>query len=265
MKNNVLEIKNCFSGYKGIPVIKDISFNITEGEFVGLIGPNSAGKTTLLKTISRILKVLHGEIRLFGKNIESYSYKEYSKLVSFTTKVTDYSLKFTVEEFLYLGRYPYFSEETRTDSWNYVTNVMEKIRLSHLRYKKLNELSSGELQQVIISQSVVQDAKLMLLDEPVSHLDISHQVDILDVLHKLNKDKNITILATFHELNLASEYCDKIILISEGKIKSIGAPCEVLDYKVLEEVYKTSLIVKENPISKKPYVFPVPSMWKNEE
>ncbi|MFN3550381.1 MAG: ABC transporter ATP-binding protein [Endomicrobiia bacterium] len=255
----ILKIENLYSGYKNFIVLKNINLKITKGEFVGLIGPNASGKSTLFKTIVRILKIQNGKIFLYNKDIKKYKFKDLAKIVAFSSNITDYSLNFKVKEFLLLARYP----------WGFLNNnfdfILSEFELTELIYKTLKELSSGELQRVLIAQALLQTPELLLLDEPVSHLDIAHQIKILDKLKKFNLENKLTILASFHELNLASEYCDRLILLFNGEIKKQGLPSEVLDYKTIEEVYNTKVIIKENPISKKPYVFPVPIMWKNND
>lgn len=246
----ILVVSDLTTGYKKNAVIKNISFEIGESEFIGIIGPNASGKTTLLRTIARVLPFWSGEIFVDGKDIKKYDHKEFARTVSFATKITNYSLNFKVKDFLVLGRYPWGFQY-------FDISLCEEFEIVPLFEKRLRELSSGELQRVIVAQSIVQTSKVLLLDEPISHLDISHQITILNYLKKINKQQKITILSSFHELNLAGEYCDKLILISNGEIKKIGSVEDVLDYRILEEVYKTTIVVKINPISKKPYVIPV--------
>jgi len=255
----ILKVENLFSGYKNFDVLKNISFSVFSGEFLGIIGPNASGKTTLLRTIAKVIPEYKGIILLLGKNIKNYGFKEFAKNVAFATNITDYSLNYEVKDFISLSRYP----------WNFEAYDEELLyrdfEINNIFDKKLFELSSGELQRVIVAQAVAQTTKLLLLDEPVSHLDVGHQIRILDILKKINQERKLTIIASFHELNLASEYCDRLILLHCGEIKKIGKAQEVLDYKVLEEVYNTQVVVKNNPISNKPYVIPVPMMWKNSQ
>lgn len=253
----ILRVENLYSGYGNIDVIKDVSFEVLEGEFVGIIGPNASGKSTLLKTIARVIKIRKGNIFIEGKNITQFSYKQFAQIVGFGTNITEYSLNYRVKDFIFLARYP----------WNFsqidYEMLYEEFELKNILNKKLRELSAGELQRVIITQVFAQTPRLFLFDEPVSHLDIGHQINILDKLKKINLDKKITILSSFHELNFAIEYCDRLILLYDGKIKKIGSPREVIDYKILEEVYNAKIIVKNNPISNKPYIIAVPMMWSS--
>ncbi|MEN3013367.1 MAG: ABC transporter ATP-binding protein [Endomicrobiia bacterium] len=253
----ILKVEELVSGYQDIDVIKKISFSISTGEFVGIIGPNASGKSTLLKTIAGVVKIKSGRVLINDKDIMDYHHKELAKTVGLSTNITDYSLNFKVRDFILLARYPWNFSEINYEE------LYEEFELKSILKKTLKELSSGELQRVLIAQLVAQTPQIFLLDEPVSHLDVGHQIGILDKLKRINLEKKITILASFHELNLAVEYCDRLILLFNGEIRKIGTPKEVMDYRILEEVYNTKLIVKTNPISEKPYVIPVPMMWNN--
>jgi len=146
----ILKVENLYSGYSNFVVLKNISFIVEEGQFIGIIGPNASGKTTLLKTICKILPVLKGKILVFGKDIKNYSYKEYAKLVAFATNVTDYSMNYRVKDFITLARYP----------WNFnpynEKELYKEFELEEILDKQLFELSSGELQRVIVAQSLAQ-------------------------------------------------------------------------------------------------------------
>jgi iron complex transport system ATP-binding protein len=159
-----------------------------------------------------------------------------------------------------MGRYPYIERfQKLSDQDNQVIeDSMKLIDIEHLSDRKLSELSGGERQRVYICQSLVQEPQLILLDEPTSHLDISHQVQILDLLTKLNKQKNITVIIILHDLNLASEYCDRLILLNQGKIVKDDTVKNVLKYDIIEQVYKTIVVVLENPVSKRPHIVLVP-------
>ena len=131
-----------------------------------------------------------------------------------------------------------------------------------VRSRKVNELSGGEKQRVYLAQALAQAPKLLLLDEPTAHLDIGHQIEVMDLIQKLNKERNITVLAVLHDLNIASEYCSKLALLDEGRIKISGTPSEVLTYQNIEQVYKTVVVVKDNPLSSKPFVIPVSKNYR---
>lgn len=262
---NMLEVKKLICGYDHNEIIKDVSFLVREKEIVGIIGPNGAGKTTLFRAITRILKPYQGSIAYRGKDIEDVSYADLAKDIAVLPQVLSVPFSFTVEEFVAMGRFPYVGRLSRLKKKDFAI-IEESMNLTDtfkLRNRFINELSGGERQMTYIAQALAQEPKLILLDEPTAHLDIAHQIKILDLINRLNKQKNLTVIMVLHDLNLASQYCHNLILINEGKVHKIGPPKEVLAYEVIEEVYKTVVVVKENPISKKPYVFLVPTDLNN--
>lgn len=257
---SILELKNVFCGYDGEYVLKDVSFSISEGEFVGIIGPNGCGKTTLFRTITKVLNPKNGSILYKDKDIKNIHLKDLAKEIAVVLQVFEVTFSYTVEEFVLMGRFPHKNrfETLNNKDFEIVKNSMKSVDIYNLKDKKIQELSGGEIQKVQIAQAISQEPKLLLLDEPTSHLDIKYQVEILDLIKRLNKEKKISVVIIFHDLNLASEYCEKLILLNSGKIHKIGEPSSVLTYQIIEEVYRTVVIVNENPVSKKPCVFLVP-------
>ncbi len=261
---NFLVAENLTSGYEKQVVIQDISFSLKEREFIGLVGPNGAGKSTLLRVLNRILGIWEGKLTFKGKNLEEYSIKELAKEIAFLPQNIETPFSYTVEEFILLGRYPYFDYFGRYNSQDkkILEEIMNLTDILSLKDKKINHLSGGEKQRVFLAQTLIQEPKLLLLDEPVAHLDIKHQIEILDLIKRENQEKGITTIVVLHDLNLASEYCERIILVSEGKIYKIGTPEEIITYQNLEEVYKTVVVVEKNPLSSRPYVLLVPQWNK---
>ncbi len=252
----MLNVKDITCGYGEKSILFDMSLSVKKGEFFGIIGPNGSGKTTLLRAISNIIKLKHGCILFEDADIVKIKFKEFAKQTAVVPQTFEAS-HISVEEFVLLGRIPHFSSlqffETRGDL-NIARKSMEMTDILHLKDKFIDELSGGERQLALIAKALTQEPKLMLLDEPTAHLDISHQAIIMDLLKKLNKKLNLTVIMVLHDLNLASEYCDRLSLINEGRICKLGTPKEVLDFKIIEEVYKTVVIVEDNPVSAKPYV-----------
>jgi len=252
---NLLEVKNLICGYDGTEVIRDISFSIHQGEFLGILGPNGAGKTTLFRAITGILKPSSGKVYYCGREITEIPPRELAREIAVLPQMFEISFSFSVEEFVSMGRFAHrkrlegFKKEDRVA----VEKAMEMTEISNLKSKGVNQLSGGERQRVLLAQALAQEPKLILLDEPTTHLDIRHQIEILDLLGELNKN-GLTIAAILHDLNLAGEYCTRLIMLNDGKIEIEGRPEEVLDYRVIERVYRTVVVVKENPISKKPYI-----------
>jgi len=253
-----LELKNVTAGYKNKIVLHDISFNVEKQEFIALIGPNGAGKTTLFRVLLGILAVKSGEIIFQGKRLETLSLLYRAQHIASLPQIYASNIHFNVGEFILLGRFPYGDRFHRITSEDRKISdrVIEILELQKLKTVKVNELSGGDLQRVLIAQALVQEPELLLLDEPTAHLDIGHQIEIMDILYNLNQE-GLTIITVLHDLNLASEYCQRLILLNNGRIIKDGPPYDVLDYKIIEEVYNTWVVIKENPYTHKPFVLPV--------
>ncbi|OGS26522.1 MAG: hypothetical protein A2297_02855 [Elusimicrobia bacterium RIFOXYB2_FULL_48_7] len=260
---NLLDIKNLSCGYDGKEIIKNISFSVNKGAFLGILGPNGAGKTTLFKALAKFLKPMNGGIIFQGENTAGISAGNLAKKVAVLPQVLDVPFSFTIEEFVLLGRHPHLKklEIPKKKDYAIVENAMAKLDIDYLRHRKLKDLSGGERQRALIAQALAQEPELLLLDEPVNHLDIKHQIEILDLLKDLNS-AGLTVIIILHDLNLASEYCDNLLLLNDGRIHSSGTAESVLKYEILEEVYKTVLIVEKNPLSGKPYILLVSKFTK---
>ena len=260
----MLNIKNLCFKYKNEEVLKDIDFHLEKNDFVGIIGPNGSGKSTLLKNISRILDPNEGVIYLDQKLLNEYSSKELAKKMAVVPQNTNVDFNFTVYDIIMMGRNPYqgkWGKINEKDS-EIVNEVMEVTDTKYLEDKKINQLSGGERQRVIIARSLAQKPDLLLLDEPTSSLDINYQGEIFDLISELNEKLSLTIIVVSHDLNLASQYCDDLILLSKGKIYAVGSPEEVLTEKNIREVYNTEVIIKRNNITDRPYVTLIPRNYK---
>ena len=252
----LVRINNLSGGYHKTAVIKDISFDIKKGDFLGIIGPNGSGKSTLLKLMSRALRPCSGNITLEGKDIEGMDLKEFCRKVAFVPQDTLINFSFSVEEIVLMGRIPHLKRmqfEGKAD-FSIAERALGLTDTLYIKEKAIDELSAGERQRVIIAKALAQEPMLLFLDEPTSHLDIGHQVQILNLLKKLNKEQDLTVVMVMHDLNLASEYCDRIILLDQGSVFKNDTPEQVLTYQNIEAVYKTIVVVNKNPVSKKPYV-----------
>ncbi len=256
---SILEVKDLFCGYDGKNVIRDVSFCLEEKGFLGIIGPNGAGKTTLLKTIARLIHPSAGKIIYRGRNIFEFKTRDLAREIAVLPQTMEMVFSYSVEEFVSLGRFPHLNRFSRFSAHDReaVKQALVLTEIADLKERKINELSVGEKQRVFIAQGLAQEPNFMILDEPTAHLDIAHQVEILSLLRRLNAEKGLSVLLILHDLNMAAEFCKNLILLNAGKIHSSGTPSEVLTYQNIEEVYRTVVIVKENPLSKKPYVFVV--------
>lgn len=252
----MLCIKGLDCGYYDRQILRDINLEVSARGMVGIIGPNGSGKTTLLRAVSRLLKPKGGSIHLDGKDIWQMKYGELAKKIAVVSQgASEETL--TVEEFVLLGRIPYFEglQFLETDhDFEVAEECMTLTGVIKLKDRPIGQISGGERQLALIARALTQEPALLLLDEPTTYLDIAHQVEILDLIRRFNRKTGLTVLMVLHDLNLASEYCDKLVLLSNGRVRKQGAPEEVLDYRTIEEVYKTVVVVKKNPISKKPYI-----------
>jgi len=252
----VLNIESVSFSYDAVDVLEKVSFKVEQGDFVGIIGPNGSGKSTLLKCLSRVLDVKAGDIRLYDKPISEYRRKELARNMAVVSQDTDVSFGFTCEEIVFMGRSPYlgrFSSETETDH-AIVRNAMQLTNTEHLAKRVVTEISGGERQRVFIAQALAQQPRVLLLDEPTSHLDIKHQAEILDLIAELNERDGLTVIAVMHDLNLAALYCDHLIMLREGQVYSIGDAHEVITAQNIEEVYGAKVLVTTHPVAQKPQV-----------
>lgn len=252
----ILEAKNIVHRYDEKEVLKNISLKVEEKEFLGIIGPNGSGKTTLLKVMSRGIKPTKGGISFKGKNILSLKTKFVAANIAMVPQEEMSFFPFTVFEVVLMGRSPYirrFSWETKDDIL-VTENSMKLADVFHLKDRRIDELSSGERQRVIIARGLAQKPKILLLDEPTSHLDINHQVDIFNLLKRLNEKENITIVVVLHDINLASKYCSKLILLNKGRIYKEGTINKVITKNIIKEVYGINVKLIKNPETQTPNV-----------
>ena len=252
-----LEVKNFSCGYQDKFVLGTIDFSIDKGAISGIIGPNGSGKTTLFRGITTELEAKSGSVILDGKNIRDMSHRERARSISVVAQHI-FATDITVEDYVLMGRQPYrekFQLFETAEDYQLAHHYMHLTDIYHLRDKFMSKVSGGELQLANIARALTQQPKLLLLDEPTSHLDITHQVQILNLVQKLNEEMNLTVLMIIHDLNLAGEYCDQLIMLNNGKIFKQGLPDEVLNYQVIEEGYKTVVVVRPNPVSGNPAVF----------
>ncbi|HPP06642.1 MAG TPA: ABC transporter ATP-binding protein, partial [Syntrophorhabdaceae bacterium] len=254
----LFSLKNVYFSYKNKIVLSNISLDIKKGDFIGIIGPNGSGKSTLIRIMAGFLEPEEGIVLFKGKDIKRYHVKDLARDIAVLPQTIDVFYPYRVFDFISIARYPHIGwglSEARKDD-DFIANIMDIMEISHLKDRRITELSQGELQRVFIAQCIAQDPVVLILDEPVSHFDIRYQIKTLEILDGLGKE-GMTIVMVLHDLNLASEFCKKIVLISEGTVFKVGTSQEVLTYKNIEHVYKTVVVVKENPISNRPYIVPI--------
>jgi iron complex transport system ATP-binding protein len=252
----MLEIRDLSAGYGHRHVLEQISLKASEGEVVGVIGPNGSGKTTLLKTITKVLEPISGTVLIDGTNVDEMQSKEIAKKVAVVSQVISINFEFTVEDIVLMGRTPYIKGSETVEDINIVKDAMEKTNTLFLKDRLITQLSGGELQRVIIARAFAQDPKVLLLDEPTSHLDITNQIDILNLVKHASR-KGMVVVAVIHDLNLAAYYCDKICLLQDGKLISVGTPDQVLTPQNIERAFNIPVEVIPNEITNSLYVIPV--------
>jgi iron complex transport system ATP-binding protein len=256
---NIFELASLSAGYGGAPVLKGLSMDIGEGEFISMIGPNGAGKSTILKVLTGDLVPTSGTAFFRGRPLRDFRQRDLARHYSIVHQSKETLLPFTVRDFIRMGRFPHqgaFVVESDMDSET-IRWAAETTGVRDLLQRRLTELSGGELQLVRIAHALAQNSRVILLDEPVSHLDIQHAVMIMDILWKLYHE-GATVVAVLHDINIASDYSSRIIGVKSGGIFFNGVPGEVLRYDLVEALFDTRCIVMKNPTTGRPFVYPVP-------
>ncbi len=254
----IIETNNLSFSYGKEVILKELNIIFGGNKFISIIGPNGSGKTTLLKLLLRLLKSDNGEIKLDGSNLKKYTNKELAKEISYVPQKSEIDFEFTVYEIVSMGRAPYIKnleKEAKKDK-EIIENAMKMTNTWKFREKYINCLSGGELQMVMIARAIAQDTKIIILDEPISHLDIHHQVEIMNTLQKINKEKEALIITVLHDINLASQYSDEILLLNNGEIVAKGEPKKVITKENIKKVYNMEFLFLEHPRNKLPYILP---------
>ena len=250
-------------GRKGIavssPVLKEVSVEIAPGEVVGILGPNGSGKSTLLKVLMRILVPQKGIIEMFGQPYSSLNQGEISRRVAFVPQETQQAFPFTINEMVLMGRHPHHSR-TWSLGWEgsrdraVAIQAMKDLNVFHLGDRLITNVSGGERQRAVIARALAQEPEVLLLDEPTAFLDLYHQLDIIRIVRRLNQERGLTVVLVSHDLNLASQYCDRVLLFKDGEIVKIGHPQEVICREYLESIYGCQVIIDAHPQSGMPRV-----------
>lgn len=241
-------------GYSDNLILHGIDLTIPKGDFVGIIGPNGSGKSTLLGLMSGVLVPTGGAIYVKGKAIPDTLPRELAKHMAVVPQSTELAYDFTAYEIVAMGRYPHqgrWSQESQKDR-DVIRLAMEETGVWELRNQMVTHMSGGERQRVVIARALAQEPELILLDEPTSNLDINYQIEIFDLLREFNRQGK-TIVVVSHDLNLASLYCERLLLVSGGRVFAFGTPDEVLTVKHIRDVYNTEVVISRK-YSGRPYV-----------
>ncbi|EML6499711.1 ABC transporter ATP-binding protein [Clostridioides difficile] len=236
----MLKTNNLSVGYNNNVVISNINVEVKNGEILCLLGSNGAGKTTLLRSLSKLISPIKGEIYLNGVNISCISRKALSKKMALVLTNRLLGDLMTVQDIVNIGRYPYtgfFGNLSKKDLIM-VDEALESVDALHLKKRYFDELSDGEKQKVLVARALVQEPEIIILDEPTTHLDIKHRLELINILKKLSKEKSISVILSLHEIDIALKSCDKVALIKNNKVIAYGQPEDVVDEDIINSLYE---------------------------
>lgn len=245
---SIIKLSNIEFSYKEIKsdsdfLLCDINLLINKGDFLSILGPNGSGKSTLIKLITGYLEAQNGVITLEGKELKDYKRKDIAKIIAYVPQIPTSIYPFSVYEIIAMGRFPYLDLsgfEKRKDI-EVIDKTIEIMELSHIANKGINEISGGEAQRAFIGRALVQEPKILLLDEPNAHLDIKHQISIFNLLKKLNDKEGITIVTVMHDLNLTSLYSSRVVMLKNGKIFLDGKVNDALIPEKIKNVFEVDV------------------------
>ncbi|MEW6545004.1 MAG: ABC transporter ATP-binding protein [Nitrospirota bacterium] len=243
-------------------VLKDLTFEVRSGQILGVIGPNGSGKTSLLKLLARILRPQRGTVALFGQALGTMKQEAVARTVALVPQETALAFPFTITEVVLMGRFPHHRHGGPFGGFGWdgpedlrlAEEAMRETDVLHLAGRPVGDVSGGERQRAVIARALAQEPKVLLLDEPTAFLDLHHQVEICELLRRLNEAQGLTVVVASHDLNLAGQYCDRLMLLRDGQVVRIGSPEEVLRSEVLEPVYRCRVLVDCHPDSGLPRV-----------
>jgi iron complex transport system ATP-binding protein len=240
-------------------VLKGLSCLILSGRVLGILGPNGSGKSTLLKLLARVYQPQKGTIEILGESLSGLSQLDVAKRVALVPQETLQVFPFTISEMVLMGRSPHHQgwggwHWEDSQDWAVAQNAMEELDVAHLGNRLVTEVSGGERQRAVIARALVQEPQILLLDEPTAFLDLHHQLDIARIIKRLNRERGLTVILVSHDLNLASQYCDQVLLLNQGRLAAMGSPQTVIKPEVLERVYGCSVLVDRHPQSGLPRV-----------
>ncbi len=242
--------------------LDELSFQVTAGEVFGVVGPNGSGKSSLLKVMAKVLRPSHGQVRLFGQDLERLSQREVARQLALVPQESLQVFPFTVAQTVLMGRYPH----RREHAWNagfgwdapddiaLAEQAMAEMDIAHLADRLITELSGGERQRTVIARALAQAPRVLLLDEPTAFLDLQHQIEICSIVTRLSRERGLTVVLVSHDLNLAGQYCDRILMLKDGALFRLGSPDEVIRPETLRAVYGCDVLVDRHPESGRPRV-----------
>lgn len=257
----MLSVEHVTLAYGQQVVVRDVNFQVRRGEFVAVLGPNGSGKSTLLRALCRLHRLQEGNIAFWGKSLAAVPQRELAQQLALVRQESSVSFDFTVREIVAMGRFPYLGRWQREGDVDLavVQSYLEQTKISDLSERRMHELSGGERQRVFLAQAMTQQPELLLLDEPTNHLDINHQVEVLDLVLEQNRQRELTVIAVLHDLNLAALYADRLLVLHQGGVFADGTPHDVLSADLIRQVYGCQVAVVPHPLTSGPQILLCPS------
>ncbi|MDQ7842885.1 MAG: heme ABC transporter ATP-binding protein [Armatimonadota bacterium] len=255
MTRPAIVLRDLVCRYGDIPALDQVSLTVVAGEFVGIVGPNGSGKTTLLRAVMGMVRPVRGTVFLDGAEVRRLSARQIARTVALVPQRPHHGFGFTALEIVLMGRAPHLGALDREGPADLAAarRAMEQTQTWHLRHRPVDELSGGEQQRILLARALTQTPQVLLLDEPTAHLDLHHQVAMMRLVRELHRG-GLTVVAALHDLNLASMFCDRLVLLHEGRVVSVGSPEEVLTADRLRSVYGAEVMVCRHPATGRPLV-----------
>jgi len=260
-----IEAQDVCLGYDRKIVLSELTFQLRPGEMVGLIGPNGCGKSTVIRALSHTIVPYSGKIFLGGQDVTRLPRRDLARLLAVVPQMPLLPSAFTAFEIVLMGRNPHLGlfQYEKQEDLAIVWQAMGKTGTQPLAERRVGELSGGEIQSLLIARALAQETKAILLDEPTANLDIGRQLEVLDLIKTLCREDNLVVLAALHDLNLAAQYCDRLILINNGQIYAEGTPSEVITADTIAAVYGAESCVYKHPANGLPCVLLGAGMSRN--
>ena len=264
---DMFKAENITSGYENKTILNDISLSIPSNKISIIIGANGCGKSTLLKTMARLIKPTSGQVTLYGKPIDKMQPKKLARILGLLPQSPIVPEVITVADLVGRGRFPHqtFLKGWTKKDYEAVAEAMEMMKITEFADRNIDELSGGQRQRVWIAMALAQQTDILFLDEPTTYLDITYQVEILDLLTDLNRKYGTTIVMVLHDINLSARYADHIFALHNGKLVAEGEPSKVITSTLIQDIFGLHCTVIEDPVSGSPSVIPIGRHHVNKE